>query len=260
MEAWTQLAGHAVPFTLFTSRLAGLFFFAPILSSLIVPMRFKALLVFMLGAAVYPMVPMRLDPSAAAHLDVISILPLVVSESVIGFSMGLIATTPLMALEMAGVLTGQQMGLGLARVYNPEAEYDVDVLGQLLFYIASGVFFSMGGLEVLFSSMIRSFERVPVGGFAVGQTPLDLLVGVVHSSFELAMRVSAPVSGIIFLVVIVLGAITKTMPQINIMSVGFTIKIIAGLTMMVTAVYAVQHGALETISRTLRLVEGWLAL
>src|SRR5439155_21370181 len=104
----------------------------------------KALLVFMLAAAVYPIV----QPSLAAvprlnHTDVFGLVPLILGESLIGLTIGAIAAIPLMSLEMSGVLMGQSMGLGLARVYNPEADFDADVLGQFLYYIGAGVFVAL---------------------------------------------------------------------------------------------------------------------
>src|SRR5437868_2450431 len=69
-----------------------------------------------------------------------------------------------------------------------------------------------GGLERLVGGIIESFARVPVGGFATDRVPLDLLVGVLASGFELAIRVAAPVTGIVLLLVIVIGVMGKTMP------------------------------------------------
>jgi flagellar biosynthesis protein FliR len=96
-----------------------------------------------------------------------------------------------------------------------------------------------------------------VGGLRSHDTPLDLLVGLLTSAFDLALRVSAPVAGMILLLVIVFAAIGKTMPQINIMSVGFAIKILMGLLILAAAIYAVQDAAGGTISEALLLMRRW---
>ncbi len=261
MQGWSAILDHSGPFLLCYFRMLGLFMAAPLLSSLIIPARLKALLAMMLTAAVYPMLSVSLSPTLfpKGDLEIITLLPMVVVESIIGFSIGLLATVPLTALEMAGTMMGQQMGLGLARVYNPEADYDIDVLGQLLFYIGSGLFFALGGLEVMLRSLLDTFSLVPVGGMRSGETPLDLLVSLISSSFELAMRVSAPVAGIILLLVLVFAAIGKTMPQINIMSVGFAIKILAGVTILAASLYAVQAAVGDSIVEALMQVRNWAA-
>lgn len=261
MQGWSAILEHSGPFLLCYFRMLGLFMAAPLLSSLVVPVRVKAMLAMMLTAAVYPMLSVSLSPSLfpAGNLELITLLPMVVVESVIGFSIGLLATVPLTALEMAGTMMGQQMGLGLARVYNPEADYDIDVLGQLLFYIGSGLFFSLGGLEVMLRCLLDTFSLVPIGGMRAGETPLDLLLSLISSSFDLAMRVSAPVAGIVLLLVLVFAAIGKTMPQINIMSVGFAIKILAGVLLLSASLYAVQSAVGDSIVEALVLVRNWTA-
>jgi len=64
------------------------------------------------------------------------------------------------------------------------------------------------------------------------KVPLESLVGLVSSGLELSVRVAAPVTGVILLLAITLGALSKTMPQINVMSVGFALKIMAGVLML----------------------------
>jgi flagellar biosynthetic protein FliR len=245
-----------IPYTLVVFRLAGVFIMAPLLSNVSIPRKYKALLVFMLAAAVFPVIQPSLV--APARTDLFGLLPLILGESLIGLAIGGIAAIPLLSLEMSGVLMGQSMGLGLARIYNPEADFDTDVLGQFLFYLGAGVFVSIGGLELLLKGIIDSFGNVPLGGFAVDRTPLALLTGVLSSGLELAVRVAAPVTGIVLLLVIVFGAIGKTMPQINIMSVGFAIKIIAGLAMLTVALYAVRNAVGDQITGTLDEVLRWV--
>jgi flagellar biosynthesis protein FliR len=56
---------------------------------------------------------------------------------------------------------------------------------------------------------------------------------------------------------IAMGFVSKTMPQINIMSVGFTIKILFGLGMLAASLGAMQHATGDEIQRVLRLATGW---
>jgi flagellar biosynthesis protein FliR len=191
-------------------------------------------------------------------MDLFGLVPLIITESLIGVAIGGIAAIPLLSLEMAGIIAGQNMGLGLAKVYNPEADFETDILGQLIYYIGAGIFVAAGGLEKLFCGVIDSFRNVPLGGFTVSKTPLDLFVGTLSSGFELAIRVSAPVTGIVLMIVIVLGVIGKTMPQLNVMSVGFAIKIIAGLLMFTFALYAVRDAVGDEVTRVLSDIGLWV--
>lgn len=250
------LLRQIIPGTLVAFRLAGVLIFAPLLSSVMIPARVKVLMVAMLAVAIYPALP----PAAVAwhgSLSAVTLLPVVVGETFIGFVIGLLASIPLMSLEVAGVVMGQQMGFGLARVYNPEIDFDVDILGQLMFYIGFGIFLALGGLEVLVGAVVRSFERLPVGLGLLGRPPLDLLVGLLASGFELALRVAMPVVATIILSLIVFAVLGKTMPQISVMNIGFTIKIILGLLVIAAAVGAVSGAVRDDLARVLRTVTLW---
>lgn len=255
MPGYQGLLQHVVPFMLVVCRVGGLFMFAPLLSSSMIPARLRALMVIMLSAAMYPLLP----AGAAARTDfgVFELGGVVVGEALIGAVIGVIASIPLMGLEMAGTISGHQVGFGLARVYNPELDADTDLFGQMLFYLGSGAFLAMNGVEAMFTGVASTFARVPVGGIGGADVPLKLFLGVLTSGFELGMRVGAPVTGIVLLLVIAFAAIGKTMPQINIMSVGFTIKVLAALAIIAAAAHAVSAAAGDEISQAMTAVLSW---
>ncbi len=250
-----HIFGHVVPFALVLARMSGLFVFAPLVSSIVIPMRLKAIIVLAMSAAVYPLAPTI--PADAAGIDVFSLGPMMLVEVGLGAAIGILAAVPLLSLEMSGILAGHQMGFGLAKVFNPEVNFDTDLLGQLLFYLAAGAFLSAGGVETLFSAVVHTFDRIPLGGFRTEQAPLEYLTGTIVSGFELAWRVASPVTGMILLVIVVLGIIGKTMPQINIMSVGFTFKILAGLGILTASLYASQGAIWDEVSSVLRGLMQW---
>ncbi|MBL8761208.1 MAG: flagellar biosynthetic protein FliR [Phycisphaerae bacterium] len=253
MPSLDTILPHLIPFALVAFRLGGMFMLAPLLTSAMVAARFKVLLVVALAGALYPTLP----ASPAPDVDLFSMLPMVVCELAIGFVMGLIAAVPLAAMEMAGVVAGQQVGFGLARVYNPELEADTDILGQLLFYLAIGAFIAFNGVETLFVSLADSFHRVPPGGMLSLTPPIDLLLGVVTSGFELAMRVAAPVTGMTLLLVVALGVVGKTMPQLNIMAVGFTLKIVAAISILAAATHVISAVAGDEVRDAISRVTQW---
>lgn len=250
------LMAHVVPFVLVLCRLSGLFVAAPMLSSASIPRTAKAILLVMLTAAIYPLLPTIAPPEGVSAL---TLFPMVVRELLIGGSMGVIAAVPLSMLEMSGVVMGQQVGFGLAKVYNPELDFEADVIGQMLFSIGAAAFISMGGLEVLLTTLAGTFERLPVGGLSPWDLPVGTLAGVIGSGFELAMRVAAPVTGAVLLLVILFGVIGKTMPQLNVMTVGFTIKILAFLAIAAASVYSIDAIAGDEVRRVLTLVHDWAA-
>ncbi|MCH7766513.1 MAG: flagellar biosynthetic protein FliR [Acidobacteria bacterium] len=57
--------------------------------------------------------------------------------------------------------------------------------------------------------------------------PLDMVIGTLSASFELCLRVAAPIVTVILLIMIAMGFIMKTMPQINVLTIGFAMALLA---------------------------------
>jgi flagellar biosynthetic protein FliR len=255
MNAITPILDHVVPFCLVLARVAGLFIAAPILANVSVPMRARALLAAALAVALYPVVPREYQSTST--IGFLDLLPAIFGEMLIGGAMGMIAVIPLVAMDMAGTFSGQIMGLGLARVFNPEMDGDFDVLGQFLYIMAGAIFVLVGGVESLFLALAGTFRTLPAGGIGLTDAPLSLLVDTVTSGLQLAIRVSLPVLGIVSLLTVALGAVGKTMPQMNVMNVGFTFKSYAGLAMLTVALGGVAIVCGDEITFVLNQISVW---
>ncbi len=256
MSLTDGLLAHLVPFALVTARLGGLFMFAPLLSGPAVPVKVRAMLAVMASLAVYP----GLIADGLTHavpLSLFSVAPVLAAEAMIGAAIGLLASIPLVAVQTGGHVMGYQMGLGIASVYNPEMDTQSDALGELVFYLAVAAFLSIGGIELLFSALVGSFDSLPPGAAAVQPGALDLATALAASGFELALRVAAPVTGIIMLLMLAMGFIMKTMPQINVLSVGFAIKIIVGLIVLSLALRLLDTVIRDELSDGLGTVVRW---
>ncbi len=248
---------ETVPFMLVVFRVAGLFLVAPILGSVMIPRRALALLAVMFGASIYPMARSIIDvPDVRGVFDLV---PIMVNEMLVGVAIGLLAAMPFAAVQLAGHTMGHQMGLALAQVFNPESDADAGVLGQLMFFLALGTFIGIGGLETLFVAILHTFETVPIGGLDHEQLPLKTLIGVLTASFELALRLASPVLTSVFVVMVAMGVIMKTMPQINVLTIGFAVKIVAGLIMLAVCIFALEQVFLVDLEETLDIILRWAA-
>lgn len=254
--SYDQLLPHLPVFLAVVSRIAGLLFFAPILGSPMIPARVKALLAIALGAATYATIDLHRE--VPLELTLASLGPAMFSEALIGLAIGLIASLPLVCMEMGGLLMGQQMGLGLAGFYNPAVDSDADIVGQFLFYMALGLFLAAGGVEMMVRAVAVSFARVPIGAFVAGDAPLELFTGLLLSGTELAMRVAAPVFAILFVETAASALIAKTAPQLNVLSLGFPIRIMLALAAMYASLGAVHWAASYAVGDTMEALGAWV--
>jgi flagellar biosynthetic protein FliR len=244
---------HVGPLLLLLARVGGLFIFAPLLSSGMLPPKVKALLLFMLTLSIYPLVG-RL-PEAPA--DIVALASCTAFEMMIGMTLGLLAALPLYAAQLGGQLIDHQVGMGLAHVYNPALDADSTVIADMILNIAIALFLTLGGLEALLVGVARSVQAVPLGAANLAASPLDLVTSLITSGFELALRVAAPVLGVILLETVASAVVSKTIPQINIMSIGFAIKIVAGVSTLILALPAVADAVSGAVSSGLGVMLQW---
>lgn len=255
MPDFTPILVHAIPFMLVLTRITGVFLFTPLLTSQSIPRSFKTLLAFVFSLAIYPFVPQTAFP---IDMSIAQLIPLMFSELLIGVVLGLIMGIPMVAIQMGGYMMGYQMGLSLAESFNPELDTNSSVIGQLLFYLSIFIYIGVGGMEIAFVTLADSFHTIGSGTFTVADTPLQLLLEVINSGFELALRVASPILGVISMLLIAMGFIMKTMPQINIMSIGFSIQIVTGLTVLMVLTSIIGSVAGDEIIHVLTLLQEWV--
>ncbi|MEE9403959.1 MAG: flagellar biosynthetic protein FliR, partial [Algisphaera sp.] len=124
---------------------------------------------------------------------------------------------------------------------------------QLLYVAGLAIFVMMGGHHVMLSLLVASFETFPLAGVGTGAVSLDigfvvnLVLGLLEVVFDMALRIAAPMLCIVFLESVAMGFISRTVPQLNIMSVGFVVRILAGLALLVVSIEA----SLNVFRRTL---------
>ncbi|MEL6328645.1 MAG: flagellar biosynthetic protein FliR [Planctomycetota bacterium] len=247
---------QVVPWSLVFTRVLGIMLFAPVLSTGVIPVRAKAMFAAMMAVAVYGLVPpeFRVPPGG---VDLQTLAPLLFSEILIGISIGMIMQLPFMAIEMCGQMIGYQMGLSIARSFNPSLETDMNSIGSLIFYMGLYSFVMLGGLEAMLTAVLITFETVPRGGFGAGDAPLQLFVAVITATFKVAMALAAPVLGAAVILLISLGFIMKTMPQLNLLGEGFAMKILSGITILIFATFAIDRTVAEHTAAVTREILMW---
>ncbi len=259
MPSFEALLPHLPAWLLVLFRIGGIFIFAPMFGSSAIPARIKIMLALALSMCIYPMLLGPDRPAAALIEPVIDtglsmwvLGPAIFMELAIGFVIGYGATLPLMGLQLAGRMIDQQIGMGLAGVFNPELEAESGIVGEIYFMLALAIFILMDGHRVAVMILVGTFDNIPPGGFAFDGHLLAMVVALLGAMFELAMRVAAPLLCIIFLQTVAMGFIARTVPQLNILSIGFPVRILVGV-LLLTASVAVEA---EVFIETMRWMMG----
>ena len=208
-------------FTLVLTRLSGLVMTAPIYGTPEVPARVRALLAVALAVLI---TPTQWDVAVQHPGNTLNYLVVLGSELVIGLSLGLGIVILFSGVQLAGQMIGRMGGLLLADVFDPSSGTSIPMFSRLMLLVTLAVFVTIGGHRIVMAGLLDTFQTIPPGSGAVSTSIADIaetFVLLLAQSFALAVRAAAPVVTSLLLSTLVMGLISRTLPQLNILAVGF---------------------------------------
>ncbi|MEX2092672.1 MAG: flagellar biosynthetic protein FliR [Pirellulales bacterium] len=249
------LASRFMIFTLVLGRISGMVVIAPIFGTLTLPRQVRALLAVALALLV---TPVYLNTTLPPVSDVATYAHLMANEVAIGLLLGLGVTIMFSGIQVAGQIVSQMSGLSLADVFDPGFDESVSMFTQLFHYLTMAVFVAIGGHRIMIEAVLETFAWAPPGHAALGETYVDTLTGLMSQSFALGIHAAAPLMIALFLSTIVLGLIGRTLPQINIIAVGFGINSFLTLAMTLLSLGTVAWTFQEPTIDALRALQDTL--
>ncbi|MDW8262595.1 MAG: flagellar biosynthetic protein FliR [Phycisphaerales bacterium] len=232
LNLFVDYVGRWAPaFALVLARVAGIFLMAPLLGSSRVPRRVRALLILMLALGMAGAVPA--PPRLPEDLATLTIA--LGGEIAFGLAMGMIISFVFIAAQWAGEIMGQQMGLSLAQTFDPQFGSSSSLVGDLHFMLTLVIFMSplVNGPAQLLRGVHASFAALPLLSVGLDRALFETLVDLFSASAMLAVQLAAPMLVTILIVDIALGIIGKTMPQLNIMTAGLSLRALVGMVVLV---------------------------
>lgn len=213
-------------FLLVLLRSAALIATLPFFGSPNVPEMVKAGLALSLALLISPVV--KIDPALLPR-DMWQMAFLAVGELMIGAILGMVVRLLLTSLQIMGQLAGFQMGFAVANVFDPMGGGQVAVVAQFCYTMALLAFLAVGGHLHFFRALADSFAVVPPGGFSLSRGLFEQFMAMTTQMFVLSIKIGAPVIGALLFTQVAMGVVAKTVPQMNILIVGFPVTITVGM-------------------------------
>lgn len=205
-------------FTLVLTRVSGLVMTAPIFGSTDVPMQIRALLAIALSVLI---LPSQWDAPVADPETNVQYAVVLAGELLIGLTLGLGITILFSGFQLAGQLIERMGGMMLAEVFDPGSGENVPLFSRFLYLTGLAVFLLIGGHRAVMAALLDTFSALPPGSGTVPVDIADTFVILVGQSFSLGIRAAAPIVTALLLSTLVMGLISRTLPQLNILAVGF---------------------------------------
>jgi flagellar biosynthesis protein FliR len=218
-----------IPFALVLARVAGLFAAIPMFGARVVPNRIKAPLIFTLAMLLFPIVrPHSLPPNG----DVISLALLVISETLIGLTLGLISQFVFAAVEFCGQLVGTQIGLSMASLFDPNTQANVPTMAMFQGALATLVYLALGVHHVFLRGIVESYAVIPIGAWHTSPALLKFLVDASTGIFIIGIKLAAPVSVALLATSVALGIVARSFPAMNVFMVSMPLNIGIGFVIL----------------------------
>src|SRR6202008_1256641 len=237
------LPALAAAFMLVFARIGAMVMLLPGLGETNIPVRIKLAIALLLTLIILPL------HRAAYHVDIqasmMPLLVLMIHEIVIGIVLGATARVTLAALQVAGSVIAQQMGLGFVTSVDPTQGQQGVLVGNFLTMLGVTMLFATDSHHLVIAALNDSYAIFSPGETVAGGDIAALATRAFNAAFRIGLQLSAPflVFGLVFN--IGLGVLARLMPQMQVYFVGVPLSILAGFLILALVLAAMMGTFLD---------------
>jgi flagellar biosynthetic protein FliR len=217
---------HLATTALVLVRVASLVMVAPVFGTLPVPARVRAAVALALAVLI---VPLEVGRATAAPQTPLAFLVAAGGEVLVGLMLGLGVRILFAGMHLAGQIVSQMSGLQLAEVISPGWGHGVPLFSQLLFCVTTAVFLIIGGHRRVIEALMDTFVWLPAGQGATAHSAVEAVTALIAHSFELGIRAAAPALVALLLATLIVGVLSRAVPQLNVLALGLGINALVAL-------------------------------
>src|SRR5215216_3458773 len=231
------------------ARIGTMVMLLPGLGELSVPARVRLTIALVLTAVLFPL------HRAAFALDLKSFGPVLLllgQELFIGVVLGLTARLTTSALQVAGSVVAQQLGLGFVTAVDPTQGQQGVILGNFLSVLGITLVFVTDLHYLVIAALNDSYSLFRPGEIPIFGDIAALFTQTVASAFRIGIQLAAPflVFGLLFN--LGLGVLARLMPQMQVFFVGLPLSILLGFLILFLVVAAMMTTFLGSVEGVLR--------
>ncbi|HUI29765.1 MAG TPA: flagellar biosynthetic protein FliR [Candidatus Acidoferrales bacterium] len=215
-----------VIFLLVFIRTASMFATAPLYGNQAIPGQLKIWAAAFFAFAIFPLIA---SANPTISLDLGSLIILGIQEAIVGSAIGFSLGIIFHGVVYAGDLFGIVMGFSISSVIDRQNGFNVPVIGQFEYIVAIFIFLILDGHLFLVEALKMSYTAVPVSGLKISEGVVSTFVHLTGMVFLTAIKVGAPVIVSLFLTDVLMGIISRMVPQLNVFFVGMPLKAGIGL-------------------------------
>lgn len=184
------------------------------------------------------------------------LMSLLISEILIGAILGLSARLIMAALQTAGVIMANQIGLGFATAVDPAMGQQNPSIGNFLSILGVTLVLVTDLHHLAIAAIHNSYTMLPPGAYPSVGDASALGLQAVSKGFSIAVQMSAPfiVFGLLFN--LGLGVLARLMPQFQVFFLGAPAAILIGMAILAAIVSVMMTVFLGELGSFLKQLAG----
>ena len=229
------LPSYAAAFMLVFARIGTMVMLLPGLGEMSVPPRVRLAVALVLTALLLSL------HRHAYQIELRAFGPQVVAlgqELLVGAVLGMIARLTISALQVAGSVVAQQLGLGFVTAIDPSQGQQGLIVGNFLTILGITLIFATDLHHLVIGALNDSYALFKPGEIPILGDVAATLTRTVTSAFRIGVQLAAPflIFGLLFN--LGLGVLSRLMPQMQVFFVGMPLSILVGFLILVLVVGA----------------------
>lgn len=232
MDAIVEFYEQIDIFLLILTRIVGMLMIAPVFSDKQVPPIAKAGLSVIISIIIVYSNPLM---EVTYQGNILGYGALIIKEVIVGLIIGFVIYMMFQIFFFVGQLISMSSGLSMSNMFDPTVGQQVPVIGLLYNQVAIALFLVTNGHHIIFRGLIHSYILIPIGQGQFNGGILAQMVTMLNNYFIISLKIAAPIMVTMFILDFALGILARTAPQMNMFVIGFPVKIMASLVMMLTA-------------------------
>jgi flagellar biosynthetic protein FliR len=227
----------AAAYMLTFARVGTLVMLMPGIGEQLINARARLAFALLLALVLFPFTRTLLPPFTTPQ----AMVGLLFGEIAVGLILGLSVRMVMAALQTAGSVIAQNMGLSFAMSVDPSMGGQQAAIGNLLTLLGITLIFTSDLHHVAIVGIRDSYALLPPEGLPPSGDAAALIIKAVARGFSLAVQIAAPfiVFGILFN--LGLGVLSRLMPQMQVFFLALPASIIGGM-LILLAVLGVMMG------------------
>jgi len=223
-----------IRFAVVLTRISGIMLLAPFFSNQLFPIPIRVVFTLMSAFVLAPSLPLKQIP---VELDLSNVVTLLVGEIFIGLILGFAAMCVMAGLQFAGQIISFQLGFAVINAIDPQSGVESPVFSLLYNYLGLLFFLLINGHHWFLQAINDSFSFLSIGGIQIHMPLAEQIVRLSAQILSIGIRIAGPIIAVTVITDILMGVISRTAPQINILIVGMPLKLLVGFTCMSFSFY-----------------------